>query len=125
MAGVSDEQVQSGRLLRIGELARLAGVTPRAVRFYETQGLLPAPHRSEAGYRLYSPHDLVRVIRVRRLRELGSGAVGGSTSELGHSFAPYFLKYSRLWLLSQVRLTVNLTRSYRLSPTSETRRGMR
>jgi DNA-binding transcriptional MerR regulator len=41
------------------------------VRFYETQGLLPAPHRSEAGYRLYGPRDLVRVIRVRRLRELG------------------------------------------------------
>jgi DNA-binding transcriptional MerR regulator len=71
MAGVSDEQVQNARLLRIGELARLAGVTPRAVRFYEKRGLLAAPERSESGYRLYGPQDLVRVIRVRRLRALG------------------------------------------------------
>jgi DNA-binding transcriptional MerR regulator len=71
MAEVSDERVQNGRCLRIGELARLAGVSPRAVRFYEKQGLLAAPERSESGYRLYGPQDLVRVIRVRRLRELG------------------------------------------------------
>jgi DNA-binding transcriptional MerR regulator len=71
MACVSDEQVQNGRFFRIGELARLAGVTPRAVRFYEKQGLLAAPERSDSGYHLYGPQDLVRVIRVRRLRELG------------------------------------------------------
>jgi DNA-binding transcriptional MerR regulator len=68
---VNDERAQTERLLRIGELARLAGVTPRALRFYEKQGLLAPPGRSESGYRLYGPRDLVRVIRIRRLRELG------------------------------------------------------
>jgi DNA-binding transcriptional MerR regulator len=71
MMGVNDERAQTGRFLRIGQMARLAGVTPRALRFYENQGLLAPPARGQSGYRLYGPQDLVRVIRIRRLRELG------------------------------------------------------
>lgn len=40
--------------LRIGEAARLVGVTPKTVRHYEKIGLLPKAERSESGYRLYS-----------------------------------------------------------------------
>lgn len=57
--------------LRIGEAARLVGVTPKAVRHYEKIGLLPEAERSDAGYRLYSAHDLLRLHRIRRLRSLG------------------------------------------------------
>ncbi len=57
--------------LRIGELARLVGVTPKTVRHYEKIGLLPEAERSESGYRLYSGSDLLRLNRVKRLRSLG------------------------------------------------------
>jgi DNA-binding transcriptional MerR regulator len=57
--------------LRIGEAARLVGVTPKTVRHYEKIGLLPAAERSESGYRLYSANDLLRLNRIKRLRSLG------------------------------------------------------
>ena len=56
--------------MRIGDVARDAGVTPKAVRYYESLGLL-APARLGNGYRDYSGQD-VRVVReVRRLIALG------------------------------------------------------
>lgn len=57
--------------LRIGEVARLVGVTPKTVRHYEKLGLLPEAARSESGYRLYSANDLLHLNRVKRLRSLG------------------------------------------------------
>ena len=57
--------------LRIGEVAKLLGVTPKTVRHYEKVGLLQQPERSEAGYRLYAADDLLRLHRIKRLRSLG------------------------------------------------------
>jgi DNA-binding transcriptional MerR regulator len=59
------------RGLRIGELADLAGTTTRAVRHYHALGLLPEPERDASGYRRYGPADVVRLVRIRRLRGLG------------------------------------------------------
>lgn len=42
------------RDLKIGELARRVGVTAKAIRFYEAQGVLPAARRGANGYRLYT-----------------------------------------------------------------------
>lgn len=52
---------ETERLIRIGEVARGAGVSVRAVRYYEQQGLLAA-ERSPSGQRLYRTDaiDLVR-----------------------------------------------------------------
>jgi MerR family copper efflux transcriptional regulator len=41
--------------LKIGQLARQAGVTAKAIRFYEAKRLLPRPLRGTNGYRLYGP----------------------------------------------------------------------
>lgn len=57
--------------LRIGELARCAGITSRAIRHYHATGLLPEPPRDASGYRRYGPGDLVRLVHICRLRALG------------------------------------------------------
>jgi DNA-binding transcriptional MerR regulator len=66
---VSSEQRSSQ--LRIGELARCAGVTSRAIRHYHATGLLPEPPRDSFGYRSYAPGDLVRLVHICRLRAVG------------------------------------------------------
>jgi DNA-binding transcriptional MerR regulator len=57
--------------LTIGEAARRSGVPVRSIRFYESDGLLPAPRRTEAGYRLYTRNDVRRLRLIRRARLLG------------------------------------------------------
>lgn len=54
-----------------GELARLAGVTVRALRHYHRVGVLAEPERGGNGYRSYDVHDLIRVLRIKRLASLG------------------------------------------------------
>ena len=58
-------------LLQIGEIAQLLGVTPKTIRHYQKVGLLDEPARTEAGYRLYNAHDLLRLCRIRRLQTFG------------------------------------------------------
>jgi DNA-binding transcriptional MerR regulator len=60
-------------LMTIGELARLAGLTVKTVRFWSDEGLVPPADRTPAGYRLYGPEALVRLGLVRTLRDLGVG----------------------------------------------------
>jgi len=57
--------------MKIGEMANQAGMTVEAVRFYERQGLLPRPARTEAGYRIYTDADLRRLQFVRQAKRLG------------------------------------------------------
>ncbi|GAB2882874.1 Cu(I)-responsive transcriptional regulator [Streptomyces deserti] len=57
--------------LTIGQAAKAAGVTRRAVRVYEARGLLPAAERTGAGYRLYAERDIERLAFIRRARALG------------------------------------------------------
>lgn len=54
-----------------GELARQASVNGETLRYYEREGLLPAPPRTESGYRMYGPEDVQRVRFIRRAQELG------------------------------------------------------
>lgn len=53
------------------ELAELAGTTVKAVRYYHAAGLLDQPERAPNGYKRYRLEHLVKVIRIRRLVELG------------------------------------------------------
>ncbi len=57
--------------MRIGELARLAGVNPRTLRYYERIGLLTPTSRTQAGYRVYSPGDADRLAFIRRAQSVG------------------------------------------------------
>lgn len=56
--------------MRIGEAARRAGTTTRALRFYEAQGLLDAG-RSANGYREYDEQDVKVLVEIRSLQAEG------------------------------------------------------
>lgn len=57
--------------LKIGELARRAGLSAKAIRFYEAGGVIPPPARGANGYRLYSK-DAIDMLRfVKQAQGLG------------------------------------------------------
>jgi DNA-binding transcriptional MerR regulator len=57
--------------LRIGDVARLVGTTPRTIRYYEEIGLLPQEAgRPSGGHRVYSEAEVERLREVMRLKEL-------------------------------------------------------
>ncbi len=57
--------------MTVGQAARRSGLTPKAIRLYESRGLLPPAERTESGYRTYSQYD-VEVLRfIRRAKSLG------------------------------------------------------
>ena len=60
-----------GGVLRIGQVARAAGCTVKAVRFYEAEGLLPQATRSPSGYRLYTDQAVRRLQFIRRAKLIG------------------------------------------------------
>ncbi len=50
-------------LLKIGEIAKLAGVTTSLVRYYTDIGLLRVASQTKGGYRLYDREETIRIIR--------------------------------------------------------------
>ena len=57
--------------MTIGQLAACAGVGADTVRYYEREGLMPTPRRSESGYRRYDAASATRLRFIRRARDLG------------------------------------------------------
>ena len=57
--------------MKIGELASAAGVNIETIRYYERQRLLPAPHRTESGYRQFDSGTLARVGFIKHAQDLG------------------------------------------------------
>lgn len=74
---------QAHRELRIGEVAKLAGTTPRTIRYYEEIGLLTAATDREPGsHRTYAEADAERLTELLRMRDL----LGLSLEELKEVF---------------------------------------
>jgi MerR family transcriptional regulator, copper efflux regulator len=61
----------SAQSMTIGQLARETGVTPRAVRHYESLGLIRAPIRTGANYRVFDGDSAARVRFIAKCRSLG------------------------------------------------------
>jgi MerR family copper efflux transcriptional regulator len=57
--------------LTIGELARESGVHLETIRYYEREGLMPAPPRKSSGHRAYPPSAARRLRFIKRVQELG------------------------------------------------------
>lgn len=56
--------------MRIGELAKATNCPVETIRYYEQQGLLPEPYRTENNYRVYNEHHLARLKFIRNCRSL-------------------------------------------------------
>ncbi|HYP29880.1 MAG TPA: heavy metal-responsive transcriptional regulator [Blastocatellia bacterium] len=67
---VTEEPGRRGRL-KIGDVARLSGIGVEALRFYERNGLLDRPSRTESGYRVYGEAVLDRLAFIKRAQVLG------------------------------------------------------
>lgn len=57
--------------LTIGKVAKAAGLGVETVRFYERQGLIAEPARSDSGYRQYGPETIRRLQFIVRAKALG------------------------------------------------------
>ncbi len=58
-------------MYRIGELAKLSGLSTHTLRFYEKEDLINASERTEAGYRLYTPSDVDKARFINHSRKAG------------------------------------------------------
>jgi Cd(II)/Pb(II)-responsive transcriptional regulator len=56
--------------MKIGELAAATGTPIETIRYYERDGLLPLPERSEGNFRIYDETHLTRLTFVRHCRAL-------------------------------------------------------
>ena len=57
--------------MNIGQAAQASGVSAKMLRHYEAVGLLPAPARTEAGYRQYTDNEVHTLRFIRQARDLG------------------------------------------------------
>ncbi len=57
--------------MRIGELAKRAGVSVQAIRFYERRRLMRTPRRTAAGYRIYSEAEFEIVTVIKKMQRFG------------------------------------------------------
>lgn len=57
--------------LKVGEVARQAGVNLQTIHYYERRGLLPKPPRTGSNYRAYPEDAVLRVRFVKRAQEIG------------------------------------------------------
>ena len=57
--------------LTIGKLAELADTSSNSVRFYEREGLMQVPAKSNSGYRLYSPEAVDRLRFIKQAQHCG------------------------------------------------------
>lgn len=65
------ERANEQAVYRIGQLAEISGIPAKTIRFYEANGIVPSPDRTESGYRLYRQGDLERLLFIRRAKTLG------------------------------------------------------
>jgi len=57
--------------MKIGQLAKVTGVTSATIRFYEQKGLMPFAKRGSNSYRIYNEEDVLRVQLIKYCQHLG------------------------------------------------------
>ena len=64
-------KTEQDKSFKIGELATLAEMSPRTIRYYEEIGLLHPGKRAHGGNRVFTENDLQRLRFIKRLKHLG------------------------------------------------------
>ena len=90
--------------LTISQVAQMTGVKAKAIRYYESIGLLPSPPRGSNQYRRYSMSDVNRLILLRRIRYLGVPLSMAKSLLMGASDARCVDIQNELLQLVKVRL---------------------
>ena len=88
----------------ISQIARMTGVNAKAIRYYESIGLLPRPARFDNQYRRYSMADVNRLILLRRIRFLGVPLMQAKSLLVGASDARCLDVQQELLKLVEARL---------------------
>ena len=65
--GVAPQEIPDKLYFRIGEVARLAGIKPYVLRFWETEFPSLGPKKSGTGHRLYRRKEVEMVLEIKRL----------------------------------------------------------
>ncbi|TDF90100.1 MerR family transcriptional regulator [Paenibacillus piri] len=73
---------------KVGELAKLTGLTIRTLRFYDQIGLFSPSAHSDSGHRLYNEADLSRLQQILSLKELGLSLDEVKSVLTGGHFSP-------------------------------------
>ncbi|MGG0813072.1 MerR family transcriptional regulator [Paenibacillus alvei] len=76
------------QLWKVGELAKLTGLTLRTLRFYDQIGLFYPSAYSDSGHRLYNEADLSRLQQILSLKELGLSLEEIKSIVTGGHFSP-------------------------------------
>lgn len=76
------------RLWKVGELARLTGLTIRTLRYYDQICLFSPSAHSDSGHRLYNEADLSRLQQILSLKELGLSLEEIKSIVTGEHFSP-------------------------------------
>lgn len=73
---------------KVGELAKLTGLTVRTLRYYNQIGLFEPSGNTESGHRLYNEFDLSRLQQILSLKELGLSLDEIKSVLIGEQFSP-------------------------------------
>ncbi|QQE78321.1 MerR family transcriptional regulator [Alicyclobacillus sp. SO9] len=94
---------------KVGELAKLTGLTIRTLRFYDEIGLFSPSARSDTGHRLYSEADVLRLQQILSIKQLGLSLDEVKSVVNGERFSPLetvLLQIARL--KDNIRMEQNL-----------------
>jgi DNA-binding transcriptional MerR regulator len=73
---------------KVGDLAKLTGLTVRTLRFYDQIGLFSPSGHSDSGHRLYNQADIRRLQQILSLKDLGLSLEEIQTVLKGHTYTP-------------------------------------
>ncbi|MBP1989765.1 MerR family transcriptional regulator [Paenibacillus eucommiae] len=73
---------------KVGDLAKLTGLTVRTLRYYDQIGLFSPSGYSDSGHRLYNEADIRRLLQILSLKDLGLSLEEIQSVLQGHTYTP-------------------------------------